>query len=132
MRKNRVTGWLQKVVKLHDEIIEIYGGARGLIDIGRLESSLTRPFTGTAAGEEFFPTEIEKAAALFEGIISFHPFVDGNKRTAAIFTFEFLKEYGYKIEVDPKEIIIFSTGVATGDIRFNEIKNWFKKITRKN
>lgn len=132
MQKDKVAGWLQKIVRLHDEIIKIYGGAKGLIDIGILESSLTRPFTGTAAGEEFFPTEIEKAAALFEGIISFHPFVDGNKRTAAIFTFEFLKEYGYKIEADPEEIIIFSTRVATRDIRFDEIKNWFIKIARKN
>lgn len=131
MQKDKIAEWLQKIIRLHDEIIKIYGGAKGIIDIGLLESSLMRPFMGTADGEEFFPSEIDKAATLFEGIINFHPFVDGNKRTAAIFTFEFLREYGYKIKAVPEEIVIISIKVATKEIRFSEIKNWLSKVIKR-
>lgn len=130
MQKDRTVEWLQKIIRLHDEIIRIYGGAKGIIDVGLLESALIRPFTGTADGAEFFPTEIDKAAALLEGIILFHPFVDGNKRTATIFTFEFLREYGYKIEVEPEEIVSVATGIAIKGFQFGEIKGWLSKITK--
>lgn len=130
MQKDRTSKWLQKIIRLHDEIIRIYGGATGIIDAGLLESTLVRPFTGTADGEEFFPTEIDKTAALLEGIIIFHPFVDGNKRTATIFAFEFLRECGYKIEVEPEEIVTVAIKIAIKGFQFSEIKDWLSKITK--
>jgi prophage maintenance system killer protein len=33
-------------------------------------------------GTTLYEDEIKKRAALFEGIIRLHPFIDGNKRTA--------------------------------------------------
>lgn len=65
-----------------------------------------------------------------EWIILFHPFVDGNKRTAIIFTFEFLREYGYKIEVEPEEIVSVATNIAIKGLHFGEIKDWLSKITK--
>jgi hypothetical protein len=45
-----VTGWLARIVRLHDDIIERYGGAKGLMDVRLLEAALQRPFIGLADG----------------------------------------------------------------------------------
>jgi len=116
--------WFRSIVELHDTIIETYGGAKGLIDSRLLEAALERPFMGLANGTELFPSDVEKAAALLEGIILFHPFVDGNKRTATIFTFQFLKEHFYTIETVNEEIVEFVTKIATKELQFNDIKEW--------
>lgn len=60
----------------HKQLIECYGGAPGVRDLGALESALQRPQTG------YYDTIIEEAAALLESLVQNHPFVDGNKRVA--------------------------------------------------
>jgi death-on-curing protein len=72
---------IEEVEKIHDILIEKFGGAKGIRDRGTLESALGRPFQ-TFDGEDLYPNPVDKAAAIFESIISNHPFVDGNKRTA--------------------------------------------------
>ncbi len=124
-----VAGWLVRVVRLHDDIIERYGGAKGLTDVRLLEAALQRPFIGLADGTEFFPTDIEKAAALLEGLIAFHAFMDGNKRTATIFTFEFLREQGYILHPDPSEIPDVVVRIATHDMSLADVRRWLTHIT---
>src|SRR5215469_4288332 len=60
----------------HKYLIERYGGAPGVRDVGALESALHRPQTG------YYETLIREAAALCESLVQNHPFVDGNKRVA--------------------------------------------------
>jgi death-on-curing protein len=60
----------------HKHLIERYGGAPGIRDVGALESALHRPQTG------YYETLIHEAAALCESLVQNHPFVDGNKRVA--------------------------------------------------
>jgi death-on-curing protein len=60
----------------HKQLIERYGGAPGIRDVGALESALHRPQTG------YYETLIHEAAALCESLVQNHPFVDGNKRVA--------------------------------------------------
>jgi death-on-curing protein len=55
----------------------------GIRDEGLLQSAIQRPFQ-TFGGEDLYPTDYEKAAALGESLIENHPFVDGNKRTGYI------------------------------------------------
>jgi death-on-curing protein len=76
-----VRGW-------HDVALKAGGGAPGE-HAGRLFASCARPFQ-TAFGDDLFPDDIAKAASLFHGIISGHPFIDGNKRTATISAVLFL------------------------------------------
>lgn len=66
------------IIALHDFIVEKYGGVKGLRDVGTLIAALERPFLGLSDGSELFQTDLEKACALFEGLINFHPFTDGN------------------------------------------------------
>ncbi len=76
-----------EVIKLNDNIINEFGGIKGLIGKENLISALSRPFVGLAKnGTEFYPSLINKAAALIHSLIKNHPFIDGNKRTAAQIT----------------------------------------------
>src|SRR5215831_1939801 len=77
------------VLFFHKQLIERYGGAPGIRDVGALESALHRPQTG------YYDTVIHEAAALFESLVQSHPFVDGNKRVAFAVIDVFLRISGY-------------------------------------
>src|SRR5580658_401852 len=82
----------------HQQLIERYGGAPGVRDVGALESALHRPRTG------YYDTLIQEAAALMESLAQNHPFVDGNKRVAFAVVDVFLRINGYSITADSKTI----------------------------
>ena len=84
---------LDEVLLLHEELITAFGGARGIRDLGLLESALFRPRTG------YYTDLYEMAAALFESLLMNHAFVDGNKRVAFFGVDTFLRINGFKIEV---------------------------------
>lgn len=75
----------------HQQLIERYGGARGVGDVGALESALHRPQTG------YYDTLIHEAAALLESLVQNHPFVDGNKRDAFAVVDVFLRINGFTV-----------------------------------
>jgi death-on-curing protein len=75
----------------HAQLIERYGGATGVRDLGALESALHRPQTG------YYETLVHEAAALCESLVQNHPFVDGNKRVAFAVLDVFLRINGYSI-----------------------------------
>jgi death on curing protein len=82
----------------HQQLIERYGGARGVRDVGALESALHRPQTG------YYDTLIHEAAALLESLVQNHPFVDGNKRVAFAVVDVFLRINGFTIGASPTAI----------------------------
>ena len=78
-------------------MIDAYGGADGVRDLGLLESALYRPQSG------YYEDLVTMAAALFESLLMNHPFVDGNKRVAFFATDVFLRLNGWRLEVDANE-----------------------------
>ena len=80
-----------------------------------------------------YPDIYLKAASLFEGLIRFHPFVDGNKRTALASLLEYLLENGILFMI-PIIAVRFAVKVAqrTGieqddiDTPVNNISYWIK------
>jgi len=82
----------------HKQLIERYGGAAGIRDVGALESALHRPQTG------YYDTLVHEAAALLESLVQNHPFVDGNKRVAFAVVDVFLRINGHLIAADSKAI----------------------------
>jgi death-on-curing protein len=117
---------LKQVILLHDKIIEETGGLKGVLDIGLLEEALYKPFMGLADGIELYPGVSRKAAILFEAIVSYHPFADGNKRTAEIITTIFLWHEGYLWNFNEKKIVEFATDVAQNRLSIDEIEKWIK------
>jgi death-on-curing protein len=114
---------LEAVEKIHDILIEKFGGAKGIRDRAILESAIARPFQ-TFDGKDLYPDPVDKAAALFESVISNHPFIDGNKRTAYVLMRLLLKENNLDIHIDQQEKYLFVIKAAKGELSFDQIKNW--------
>lgn len=69
-----------------------------VLDRGKLEGALARPLAGFA-GAVVFPTVVERAAALLEGVATAHAFQDGNKRTAWVSMNTYLTACGTPLQL---------------------------------
>jgi len=86
---------LFRAYEIHDRVLlRGGGGIEGIRDAAMLHAAIARPFA-TFYGSDLYPSDFEKAAALFHSLIKSHPFMDGTKRTAFATTLYFLSERGY-------------------------------------
>jgi death on curing protein len=112
-----MTEWLwltrEAVEIFHAEQLQEHGGLPGLKDENSLEAALARPLQKANYGE---PDVFELAAAYLFGIARNQPFSDGNKRTAFVAAYAFLRLNGFVIEANQAEIIEFVLAVAAGEI----------------
>ena len=111
------------VERIHEILIDKFGGKKGLRDKGLLESSVQRPFQ-MFNQKELYPEPVDKAAAILESIISNHPFLDGNKRTAYVVARLVLRTSNLDIKATQEEKYEFVMSAAKGEIRFDQIKQW--------
>ena len=109
----------------HSVIIERFGGADGIRDEGLLDAALNRPFA-TFGGIDLFATPQEKAAAVMHGIITGHPFLDGNKRTGYALARLILQDAGLDIHASENERYDMVIQVATGQLAVEGIVAWMK------
>ncbi|MBI4237669.1 MAG: type II toxin-antitoxin system death-on-curing family toxin [Deltaproteobacteria bacterium] len=108
-------------LELHHTLLERFGGAAGIRDLGLLESALYRPQTG------HYEDVIEMAAALMESLLINHAFVDGNKRTAYFLTDIFLRMNGWKIRIQPQAGYRFIMKLLSRpQHRFPVIEQWLR------
>ena len=113
------------VLAIHEEMIAVYGGSRGLRDPGLLEAALFRPQTG------YYPDLIAEAAALWESLSQNHAFVDGNKRVAFGAMLAFLEINGIGLTADAVSAWTFLAPLyERGDIRFEVLDAWLRTNTR--
>ncbi|HEV8539402.1 MAG TPA: type II toxin-antitoxin system death-on-curing family toxin [Bacteroidota bacterium] len=115
------------IIELHDLLIRKFGGITCVGDFNLLEAALSRPFSGLADGTQFFPTLVDQAAALIEAIIEYHPFIDGNKRTAIVTANYFLGDNGLQWKYDDPEIVEFALAIARQEMKFEQIRAWISK-----
>ncbi len=117
---------LIEVLDLHRQIINLSGGILGIRDLGMLESAISQPCM-TFAGEDLYPTIIDKAVALGFSIIMNHPFIDGNKRTghAAMETFLVLNGKEISTSVDEQELTILT--LASGNLEREAFAEWLRQ-----
>jgi len=115
--------WLDKRIALamQETLIREYGGSGGVRDEGLLESALARPQNQTAYGD---PTLAEMAAAYAFGIARNHPFVDGNKRTALMAAYAFLRMNGLRLNAPEVEAATVIRDLAAGEIGEEELAAW--------
>jgi len=72
---------------LHDILVAQYGGATGLRDKAVLEGAISRAESRLAYGSAepgSLESLVDATVAVGSGIVSSHPFVDANKRTALL------------------------------------------------
>lgn len=112
---------LDEALAIHEGLIEAFGGAGGVRDLGLLESALYRPRSG------YYRDLAAMAAALFESLLMNHPFVDGNKRVAFFATDVFLRLNGWRFEVEAREAHRFLIGLLeAGDCDLAHLEPWLR------
>src|SRR4030067_973475 len=90
-RAGEVATLLVRVYEIHEVTIAETGGLPGLREARLLHAAVARPFA-TFEGQDLYPTDFDKAAALFHSLIKSHPFLDGTKRTAFASALYFLEQ----------------------------------------
>lgn len=118
--------WIATEVALaaHAEQLAEHGGGEGVRDAGALDSAMMRP-RNLALYEQ--PDAAALAAAYAFGIARNHPFVDGNKRTAAVVSETFLVLNGYMLDASDAELVVAILALAAGDLAEDELADWFRQ-----
>lgn len=108
--------WLDErdALILHDRLLVLHGGASGIRDIGLLDSALARPRQHAAYGD--VADTVHLAAVYTAGIVSNHPFVDGNKRTGFLLGVLFLELNGYRFNAEQEDAANAILALASGEI----------------
>lgn len=114
---------IQDAERIHNILIEKFGGLKGIRDSALLDSALKRPFQ-TFDQRELYPSSIDKAAALFESLIINHPFMDGNKRIAYVLMSLTLSEANIILKATQAEKYEFVIRASKGEIKFDQIRDW--------
>lgn len=117
--------WVDSAVALaaHEEQLAEHGGAVGVRDPNMLESAMARPLNLVAYGE---PDAADLAASYAFGIARNHPFVDGNKRTAAVISETFLALNGYRLDCGDVELVTTFLALAAGETTVEALAAWFR------
>ena len=115
----------RQLLMLHSMLVAQSGGLDGLRDEGLLESAINTPLQ-TFAGQELYPTVLEKAARLGYGLIHNHPFLDGNKRIGTHAMLVFLDINNIALSYADDDLIAAILRIASGDMDESELLEWLK------
>lgn len=121
---------LDDVLAIHSDQIRRYGGARGLRDLGLLESAIGTPAV-TFGGRLLHHTLFEMAGAYLFHIARNHPFIDGNKRTALAVALVFLSLNRRRIRAPEEELATLVLGVVAGRVTKADVAVFFARHSAK-
>ena len=115
------------VLAIHDDQVRLYGGAYGVRDEARLDAALHMP-QAQFGGEFLHSTIFHMATAYGFHLCQNHPFIDGNKRTAGMAMFTFLRLNG--LELVASELDYYQTvmAVANGEMNKEQLATWLQTI----
>ena len=110
---------------IHKRQLAEHGGIQGVRDEGLLSSALARPRHLLAYAEET-PDLACFAAAYGFGIAKNHPFLDGNKRTAAVVCETFIEINHYLLTADDQALYVAFLQLAEGKLSEEELAEWIR------
>jgi death on curing protein len=119
--------WFEKplAVAIHHRQLAEHGGSGGIRDETLLDSALARPQQLHAYGEPP-PDLADLAASLAFGLARNHPFVDGNKRTAAVACETFILLNAAELTADDLELYPIYLGLAEGSLSEADFAAWLR------
>ena len=123
--------WIERALALalHERQLAEHGGGTGVRDEGLLESALAKPQQLFAYGDP--PPDLAGlAASLAFGLARNHPFVDGNKRTAAVACELFLMLNGATLDADNLSLYPMYLSLAEGSVSEAEFADWLRPRVR--
>lgn len=118
---------LEDILEIHIDQINRYGGKRGIRDQNLLLSTIAQPYS-TFEGRYLHHTIYEKAAAYLFHLCQNHPFIDGNKRVAAVSALIFLAINDSPIDFKENELEKLVRSVAEGKAKKEEIALFLSKV----
>ena len=117
---------VEEVLYIHRREIELAGGDAGVRDRSALEAAVAAP-QATLEGEYLLEL-FDMAAAYLVSIAVRHPFVDGNKRTAAATALTFLYLNGWEIhERHPEELADMVLALLRHELDREGVGNWLRE-----
>lgn len=114
---------LDVALAAHLEQLAEHGGGEGVRDERLLDSAMARAQNLSVYGT---PDAAALAAAYAFGIARNHPFVDGNKRTAAVISETFLLLNGFDLLASDAELVVAFLALAAGELSEEELADWFR------
>ena len=119
--------WISRSLALaiHDRQLAEHGGGSGVRDEGLLESALARPQQRHTYGDPP-PDLADLAASLAFGLARNHPFVDGNKRTAAVACEVYIMLNSAELDADDHELYPLYLGLAEGSLDEAGFAEWLR------
>lgn len=127
---------VEQVIAFNQEISKSENATHSLTNRSSLESAVGASFYFQVDNGFMHGSIPEVAAAICYKIAKNHPFLDGNKRTAAVAALVFLELNDYDIEFEEygdadtefsREIISF----VENKTNLDDLKNWFIRKTSK-
>lgn len=103
-----------QILLYHNEQIKLFGGSDGLRDEGLLESAISAPQNVYCYADK--ADIFDLAASYLNSLAKNHPFIDGNKRTAANAAISFLKINGWELEMEPAHLTLLVESLVTGSV----------------
>ena len=121
------------IVKLNVIQIKKYSPKEtvGVIDKNALSMAVNQP-RQHIFGKDLYPDEFSKAAVLLINLIKKHPFNNGNKRTAFLAAYVFLKINGFSLTMENQEVVEFVVRIATYQGEFDDLKEATTDILKNN
>ncbi len=113
----------QQILLLHTQLIRQSGGTDGVRDEGMLDSAISQPLQ-TFDNIELYPGIVDKAVRLGYGLITNHPFVDGNKRIGTHAMLVTLDINGIELQYQDEDLIQLILKIASGKADDHVLRTW--------
>ena len=109
---------------VHLDQLREHGGLSGVREEETLEAVLARP----QQRWHYEPSSdlATLAAAYGWGLVTSHPYRDGNKRTAFLAMAIFLGLNGYDIEATQEEVVTTMVAAAAGQLTEGQVADWVR------
>lgn len=123
----KVRRWItgSQIKKIHDDLINTFGGELGISDVTQLDSLIDRVKNSIIYGHDPLETVVHKAAFLMHSLLRYHQFVDGQKRTGISTAFIFLGLNGYTLwSRNVLEEVHYCIDTAEGKHDVEDITMW--------
>jgi death-on-curing protein len=119
--------WIERplAIAIHERQLAEHGGGTGVRDESLLESALARPQQLHSYGDPP-PDLADLAASLAFGLARNHPFVDGNKRTAAVTCETFIMLNDAVLDADDLDLYPHYVALAEGGLSEAEFASWLR------